>query len=55
MRAQIVDLLDGVGELGFYEIQEDIEVLELSRALLQGLRLGAKFRQIVVQTLDGEC
>jgi hypothetical protein len=42
--AEIVDLLDGVGELGLNEIQKDLKMLELNRALLQRLRLGPEFR-----------
>jgi hypothetical protein len=48
LRSEIVDAFDGVGELCLYEIQKDIEVLELNGALLQCLRLGTKFRKIVV-------
>jgi hypothetical protein len=48
LRSEIVDAFDGVGELRLYEVQKDIEVLELNGALLQCLRLGTKFRKIVV-------
>lgn len=54
MGAKVLHFLNRVGELSLDEPQEDVKVLELNRALLQPCRLCLKFREVVVQTLDGE-